>query len=122
MDRLMLGLSTTGVGMLVVFSGLVILIACIYAMTTVMKKGAKQSAAKASPVPEASAAPAPTEPEQEEEEQDDLQLAAVIAAAVAAIWQDEGNKSGFVVRRIRRAQNSTARARAARDEQIYSRL
>ena len=34
LDRLLMGLSTTGVGMLVVFSGLVILIACIYAMTS----------------------------------------------------------------------------------------
>ena len=33
MDKLILGLSTTGVGMLVVFSGLVILIVCISVMT-----------------------------------------------------------------------------------------
>ena len=33
MDSLMLGLSTTLIGMLVVFVGLVILIVCIYGMT-----------------------------------------------------------------------------------------
>ena len=50
MDRLSLSLSTMGVGMLVVFCGLVILIACISVMTTITgrKKGpqgrARQSA------------------------------------------------------------------------------
>ena len=44
MDRLMLGLSTTGVGMLVVFFGLVILIACIYLMTSIT--GRQRAAAK----------------------------------------------------------------------------
>ena len=45
MDRLSLSLSTMGVGMLVVFSGLVILIACISIMTIFtgrQKKAAKQ--------------------------------------------------------------------------------
>ena len=118
MDRLSLSLSTMGVGMLVVFSGLIILIACIYAMTTVTgrKKAAKAAPVKAAPVAPQPAAPAP-EPE---EEGDDGQIIAAITAAIAAIWQSEGNDSGFVVRRVRRTQNSTARARAARDEQIYS--
>ena len=119
MDRLMLGLSTTGVGMLVVFSGLVILIACIYAMTAVtgrQKKAAPQKEARAVAPAEAPAA------QQAEETGDDPRLAAVIAAAVAAVWQGEGRESGFVVRRIRRVQNSTARARAARDEQMYSHM
>ena len=48
MDKLILGLSTTGVGMLVVFSGLVILIVCISVMT--MFTG-RQKAAKAAPAP-----------------------------------------------------------------------
>jgi len=117
MDRLILGLSTTGVGMLVVFSGLVILIACIYGMTafTGRKKADKPAPAKqeaAAPQAEVKAAP--------QAEEDDGQLIAVITAAIAAVWQGEGNSSGFVVRRVRRAQNSTARARAAREEQIFS--
>ena len=50
-----------------------------------------------------------------------LALIAVITAAIAAIWQEEGHHdSGFVVRRVRRVQNGSARARAAREEQIYS--
>lgn len=117
MDRLLLGLSTTGVGMLVVFFGLVILIACIYGMTSITgRKKAAPAAPVAVPIPAPAAEPAP------QQEPDDLQLIAVLTAAVAAVWESEENQSGFVVRRVRRAQSSTARARAARDEQIYSRL
>ena len=76
---------------------------------------AQDAAPAAAPAP-ASAAPQ----EAEEEAEDDGQLIAVIAAAVAAVWQSEGRDSGFVVRRVRRVQNSTARSRAARDEQIFS--
>ncbi|MBR6187116.1 MAG: OadG family protein [Clostridia bacterium] len=121
MDRLLLGLSTTGVGMLVVFSGLVILIACIYGMTSVTGRKKKQ---KEQPSPAAVPAPAVKAPaaEPEPEQEDDLSVIAAITAAIAAVWQDEGKDTGFIVRRVRRVQSSTARARAARDEQIYSRL
>ena len=121
MDKLMLGLSTTGVGMLVVFSGLVILIACISLMTlfTGRQKPAKQVPVKAAPAP----APVPAPAAEPEEEEDDLSVVAAITAAIAAIWQEEGHHdSAFVVRRVRRVQNTSARARAAREEQIYSRF
>ncbi len=115
MDKLMLGFSTTVIGMLVVFVGLIILILCIYGMSCLTRQRA--SAPKAE-------APAPAQPAEESlpqaEAQSDEQLIAVITAAIAAVWQKE--ESGFVVRRVRRCQSSTARARAARDEQIYSRL
>jgi len=120
MDKLMLGLSTTGVGMLVVFFGLVILIVCIYGMTSITGREKKQKKQVApAPVP---APAAPVEEPAVEEEADDLSVIAAITAAIAAVWQEEGNNTGFVVRRVRRVQSSTARARAARDEQIYSRL
>lgn len=119
MDKLMLGFSTTIIGMLVVFVGLIILILCIYGMTCLTRQRASAPKAEA-PAP----APAPAQPAEESlpqaEEQSDEQLIAVITAAIAAVWQKE--ESGFVVRRVRRCQSSTARARAARDEQIYSRL
>ena len=120
MDRLSLSLSTMGVGMLVVFSGLVILIACIYVMTvfTGRKKAPK---AEAAPVKTPAPAPAPVEAEPEQE-QDGGEIIAAITAAIAAVWQAEGNDSGFVVRRVRRAQSGTARARAAREEQIFSHM
>ncbi len=119
MDRLSLSLSTMGVGMLVVFTGLVILIVCITVMTTITGRR-KQSAKQEAPVQKAPApAPAPEAPAEEEPE-DDLQVIAAITAAIAAVWQSEGNNSGFVVRRVRRVQNAPARARAAREEQIFS--
>ena len=119
MDRLMLGLSTTAIGILVVFFGLVILIGCIYVMTLFTrgrgKKPAPAPMPKAVPVP----APAPVE-EAAAEAEDDSTLIAVISAAIAAVWQSEN--TGFVVRRVRRVQSGSARARAARDEQIFSHL
>lgn len=114
LDKLSLGLSTAVIGMLVVFSGLIILIACIYLMTSITGRSKK------APAPTQEKAPAPQQAAIEEEVVDDAQLIAVISAAIAAVWQ--GENSGFVVRRVKRIQNSTARARAARDEQIYSRL
>ncbi len=118
MQNLSLGLSTTLVGILVVFLGLVILIACIYVMGALNKKadGSKNTAGpKPAPAPMAAPAPVPPiQPEQEIAENDDA-LIAVITAAIAAVWQ--GEQSGFVVRRVRRADG---RARAAREEQIYS--
>ena len=119
MDSMMLGLSTTAVGMLVVFSGLVILIACIYGMTCLTGRKAKELApAKVEEAP--AAAPAAEETPAPAAEVNDEQLIAVISAAIAAVWEGQG--SSFVVRRVRRAQTASARARAARDEQIYSRL
>lgn len=117
MDNLMLGLSTTAIGMLVVFFGLLILIVCICAMTMITGRAKKTAAKEPLTEPAQEAAPAA---EPEEDAAADEQLVAVISAAIAAVWQNE--KGGFVVRRIRRCQNSSARARAAREEQIFSRL
>ena len=108
-----------GVGMLVVFSGLVILIACIYAMTVVT--GRKRKADQPAPVKAPAPVPAPVQAEPEPEA-DDGEIIAAITAAIAMVWQAEGNDSGFVVRRIRRTQGASARARAAREEQIFSHM
>ena len=99
MDRLSLSLSTMGVGMLVVFCGLVILIACISVMTSITgrKKAPKVEAA---PIAPRTPAPVPVQVEPEEE-QDDGEIIAAITAAIAAVWQAEGKESGFVVRRVR---------------------
>lgn len=104
--------------MLVVFTGLIILIACIYVMTSIT--GRKKAAPKVQTAPVPAPAPAAPVAEEAAEEEDDLSVIAAITAAIAAVWQEEGQQTGFVVRRVRRVQNSTARARAARDEQIYS--
>ncbi len=120
MDRLLLSLSTTVTGMLVVFLGLVILIACIYALTSVVAHPRKEA-----PAPKAEAAPiVPVRDMQidEPDEENDLQVVAAITAALTMILSTEGKGSGFVVRRVRRAAASSPRARAAREEQIYSRM
>ena len=123
LENLSLGLSTTAVGMLVVFAGLVILIACISIMGLLNKNtGTKKKAVSApkattpppAPVQPETAVPAPVQQESDE------QLIAAITAAIAAVWQ--GNQSGFVVRRVRRTDGMSARARAAREEQIYTHL
>lgn len=117
MEKLLMGLSTTATGMLVVFVGLMILIGCIYVMTLftgrtkTKKAAAKPEITEIEPIRAVQAEPV--------EEEDDLQVIAAITAAVAAVWQSEGNATGFVVRRVRRA---AARARAVREEQVYSRL
>ena len=118
MDRLSLSLSTMGVGMLVVFCGLVILIACISVMTSITGRKKAPKAAEAVPVK----APAPVAAAEPEPEEDDGAIIAAITAAIAAVWQAEGKESGFVVRRVRRTQSASARARAAREEQIFSHL
>jgi len=117
MDKLLMGLSTTAIGMLVVFAGLMILIGCIYVMTLFTARPKKKT-----PLPEpevTSIEPVRSMLEKPSEEEDDQQVIAAIAAAIAAVWQSEGNATGFVVRRVRRA---AARARAVREEQVYSRL
>lgn len=115
MDNLIFGLSTTAIGIVVVFVGLVVLIVCITCMRALT--GGKPKVAS---VPQERPAPVP-EPVEEEDDQEDGAIIAAITAAIAAVWQQEGQTSGFVVRRVRRIQTSTARARSARDEQIFSR-
>ena len=116
MSNLISGLSTTLIGMLIVFFGLLVLIVCITVMHKVMNPAKKQAR-----VPEAEKVVVPpreAQPVEEEPEEDDGELIAVIAAAVAAVWDKP--ESGFVVRRVRRISNSPLSARLARDEQMYS--
>lgn len=116
MSSLSLGLSTAAIGMLVVFFGLAVLICCILVMTSIT--GHKKKAPVAAPAP--APAPAPVAVEEAPAEEDDGALIAAITAAIAAVWQDED--TGFVVRRVRRCQNSPAWQRAAREEQMYSHM
>ena len=116
MSNLISGLSTTLIGMLIVFFGLLVLIVCITVMHLVMNRGVKKQPAAEIP---AAPVPAPVIVEEPEvEEADDGELIAVISAAVAAVWDNA--ESGFVVRRVRRINNSPMSARLARDEQMYS--
>ena len=119
MSSLQIGLSTAAVGITVVFIGLIILIGMIYVMTLFTRRTGKKKAEIASPAP--AAAPAPVSvPEETAEDEDDGNVIAAITAAIACVWQDES--TGFVVRRVRRGQNSPAWQRAGREEQVQNRF
>ena len=114
MSSLSLGLATTAIGLLVVFFGLAVLICCILVMTSITDHKKK------APAPESAPVPAPVAVEEAPAEEDNGEPIAAITAAIAAVWQDED--TGFVVRRVRRCQNSPAWQRAAREEQMYSHM
>ena len=104
-------LSVMGIGLVIVFLGLFILIAFVYLLAVVLSDHKKQ--AEATDVPAApAAAPAPA-PAPAAVAGIDPQVVAVIAAAVAAM---DASGKPLVIRSIRR---SPARKRAARAEQVY---
>ena len=94
------GLQVAGIGLVIVFSVLIILITVITLLTKVLHSFSdrKKPAKAAVPAPAAPAAPAAAPAPADEETVDDGELIAVIAAAVAACAQN-GN---LVVRRVRR--------------------
>ena len=124
MDKVLFGLGVAALGMIVVFSGLIILIAFIKLLTTFTSRIGGKKKIKSQPVVV---------------KQDEIpaDVMAVIGAAVAASTQGvpadvvaaitaalnvvmgEGN---FVVRRVKRINNAPAWNRAGREEQMYSRF
>lgn len=118
MEKLLFGLATTAIGMVVVFAGLYILIICINIMHSLAARntGKKDEPSQETPdaVVENAADDAQIAPE------NDDSLIAAITAAISCMSEDK--QTGFIVRRVRRIQNSTAFARAARDEQLYNHL
>ena len=107
-------LSVMGIGLVMVFLGLFILIAFIYIINAVVAgKGEKGEEASAEvPAPALAPAPAPT-PAPAALTGIDPQVVAVIAAAVAAM---DANGKPLVIRSIRR---SPGWKRASRAEQVY---
>ena len=85
MERVTLGLSTMVIGMLVVFFGLAILIACIYGMTSITGRKSRKAAPEAAPAP----VPVPEPAEEAEEAEDGGAVAAAITAAIALLWEKE---------------------------------
>lgn len=111
-------LSVAGVGLLVVFAGLAIIILFI-SLLSLANRQRKKEAPKAAEKP-AAAAPAPVvqvAPTVSEGVSGD-----VLAAIVAAISAMMENKQGFIVRRVKRVSDVPAWSRAGREEQTYSRL
>ena len=127
MEKLMFSLGVTGLGMAVVFAGLIILIAFISVLAkattsgskkkTEPSKGAVKSAAAKNEVPgdvlaAISAALAVYD------ETPSPEVVAAIAAALNVVM-GEGK---FVVKHVKRIKNAPAWNRAGREEQIYSRF
>ena len=110
------GLSVAVVGILVVFSGLVLLILFLKLFEVLFKERKKPlpAAPVESTAPAPQAAPAPAVPA----EGVSTEVIAAITAAISAVWQEE---SGFIVRRVRRIHTAPAWNRAGRDDQIFSR-
>lgn len=115
-------LSVMGIGLVMVFLGLIILIAFVYLLAAIFsdhKKAAEAAEAPVSapaPAPASAPAPAPASapaPAPAAFAGIDPQVVAVIAAAVAAM---DANGKPLVIRSIRRAPGWK---RAARAEQVY---
>ena len=116
MDNFLFSLGVMGVGILVVFTGLVILIGFIKILTFFTAKGGKKK-----PKETKAAAPVAAPPVVVAPTQASGIPAEVIAAITAAIAAMEGH-TGFVVRHVKRIANAPAWNRAGREEQTYSRF
>jgi len=120
MNELLFGLSVMLIGLLVVFTGLVLLIFCIKLITLISNKSEHKKKAALSPAPEAEdAAEANAESVPAVEPGIAPETVAAITAAIAAVWQGD---AGFVVRRVRRVRNAAAWNVAGREDQVYSRM
>jgi Na+-transporting methylmalonyl-CoA/oxaloacetate decarboxylase gamma subunit len=118
------GGQVTAIGLLTVFVALIIIIACVYALSAIIRLfvgGAEKKAEKSAPAPAPAPAAAPVtetapaaEAESEAEEEEyvaDPQIIAVIAAAIAA--SDANTR--LVVRSVKRVSGWN---RAARNESV----
>ena len=106
------GLPVFGIGLVIVFLALVIIICAIWVLSKIVG-GAANKAKKETAAPTPAPAPAPVAEPVVEEEGVDEELIAVIAAAIAAFDQT-GAK--LVVRSVRR---KGAWGKASREEQVY---
>ena len=116
MEKFLFGLGVMALGMVVVFVGLLILIAFIKILGAVTMAGQKKKNSLTDNAPE-KVFQAPAAPVVEAGIPADV--VAAITAAIAAVWQGE---KGFVVRHIRHINNAPAWNRAGREEQTYSRF
>ena len=119
-SRLVESLGVAALGMITVFSGLVILIVFITLLTKFTVGGSKKKETNpgVTPVDALAAGPAAA-PAPVDDGTPSPEVVAAISAALAVIMGGEGK---FVVRHIKRVQNSSAWNRAGREEQVYSRF
>lgn len=107
-------LSVTGIGLLIVFAGLIILIVFVYLMACFFRRTerAQDAAVKVEPAPAPAPVVAPVAAAEPAQEGIDPQVVAAISAAIAAY--DTGAKS-LVIRSVRRV---SGWKRASRAEQV----
>lgn len=126
-EKSVFGLGVAVLGMITVFSGLLILIVFIKFLSASMGKATKKTKEKQPAKAEAT-------PKKEEVPADVLvAITAALAAnnetvspdvvaAISAALNVVMGETAFVVRRIKRIQNASAWNRAGREEQVYSRF
>ncbi len=114
LEMLGYGGTVTGIGLLVVFVGLIILIAAISLLSRLLRLFEEKKNRPVAPAPRHSE-PVETEPEPAVayQEADSGELIAVIMAAIAAM---DGGKKQLVIRSVRRVNGWQS---AARGEQIF---
>lgn len=103
MDKLLMGLGVTVVGLTVVFAGLLILVVLIKLMQGAFSKAEKPAAPaapKAAPAPAPAPAAAPVV-EEEPDLSDDSEIVAAIMAALSCVYEGTGKRP--VVRAVRRS-------------------
>ena len=113
-EKLNYGLMTTGIGLLVVFCALILIIVVIMVLTQILKERKKIEEKKEEikpSVPEPDHAPA----------QNDDVLTAVLSAAVAA-YLDGEKQNGLVIKSYRKVTADNPWSQAGRNAQIYNRL
>ncbi|MDO4356792.1 MAG: OadG family protein [Clostridia bacterium] len=106
------GLPVFGIGLVIVFLALVIIICAIWVLSKIVDAAANK-AKKEAPAPAPAPAPVPVAEPVVEEEVVDEELIAVIAAAIAAFDQTNAK---LVVRSVRR---KSGWGKASREEQVY---
>ncbi|MGN1070408.1 MAG: OadG family transporter subunit [Candidatus Fimadaptatus sp.] len=108
MDRIINGLGVTLVGLLVVFTGLLVLVVLIKVMQTVFDRMNRPAPAPAPAAPVAPVAAPAAEPAEEIAVSDDSEIVAAIMAALSCVYDGTGKRP--VVRSVRRSSSDWKRA------------
>ena len=108
--KLIYSLKVMLVGMLIVFVGLVILIACVEIMARLMNKSKAEKKAAPAPAPAPAPVAVPQAAMEEVEEGDEAELIAAITAALTMYCEDGTKLAVRQVRKVTRHENPWARA------------
>ena len=126
MDKILFGLGVAALGMITVFSGLIILIVFISILSKFNAAGSKKkSDPKAGKVTAASSSEVPGEvlaAITAALAMNDQSAPADVVAAIAGALTVVMGETNFVVKHVKRIHNAPAWNRAGREEQIYSRF